>query len=75
MSNSIDQYFNLKDENALLSEENKQLRAQLYNSISTSDSTYIDTTYSNGNYRVVTADVYKNSYSLTNNYRVFNMEW
>lgn len=70
--NSIDQYFNLKDENAILSEENKRLREQLFNSANTSDSTYIDTTYSKGKYRVITADVYKNSYSLSNNYLTLN---
>ena len=61
--NSIDQYFNLKDENAILSEENKRLREQLFNSANTSDSTYIDTTYSKGKY---------NSYSLSNNYLTLN---
>ncbi len=72
MSNSIDQYFNLRDENAILSEENKSLREQLFNSASTSDSTYVDTKYSKGKYRVITADIYKNSYSLTNNYLTLN---
>lgn len=72
ISNSVDQYFSLKDENIVLSEENKRLRERLYNSINTSDSTFIDSSYSNGNYRVVTADVYKNSYALTNNYLTLN---
>ena len=66
--NSVDQYFNLRDENSILSEENKRLREQLFNSTNTSDSVYVDTTYSKGKYKVITADVYKNSYSLTNNY-------
>ncbi|WP_400077004.1 rod shape-determining protein MreC [Winogradskyella sp. R77965] len=70
--NSIDQYFNLKDENAILSEENKQLRERLFNSGNTLDSTYIDSTYSTGKFRVIIADVYKNSYSLTNNYLTLN---
>lgn len=71
--NSIDQYFDLKDENALLSEENKRLREQLFNISNTSDSSYIDTTsYAQGTYRVITANVYKNSYSLTNNYLTLN---
>ena len=72
MSNSIDQYFNLKDENAILSEENKTLREQLFNIINTSDSTYVDSSYSKGKYRVTTADVFKNSYSLSNNYLTLN---
>ena len=70
--NSIDQYFNLKDENAILSEENKRLREQLFNSVNTLDSSFVDTTYSKGKYRVITADVYKNSYALTNNYLTLN---
>ncbi|MBC3845067.1 rod shape-determining protein MreC [Winogradskyella echinorum] len=71
--NSIDQYFNLKDQNIILAEENKKLREQLFNSVNSSDSSYIDTTtYSQGKYRVITAAVYKNSYSLTNNYLTLN---
>ncbi|EDP71577.1 hypothetical protein FBALC1_03797 [Flavobacteriales bacterium ALC-1] len=71
--NSIDQYFDLKEENAILSDENKRLREQLLNSVNTSDSSYIDTTsYSQGKYRVIKANVYKNSYSLTNNLLTLN---
>ncbi|WP_296386087.1 rod shape-determining protein MreC [Winogradskyella sp.] len=70
--NSAGQYFNLKDENAILAEENKFLREQLLNSISTKDSSYVDTSYSKGKYRISTAQVYKNSYSLTNNYLTIN---
>lgn len=70
--NSVDQYFNLRDENAILSEENKRLRELLFNSTNSSDSTYIDSSYSKGRYRVFTADVFKNSYSLTNNYLTLN---
>ncbi len=70
--NSVDQYFNLKNENILLSEENKRLREQLFNTSNTFDSTYIDSTFSSGLYKVFTADVYKNSYSLTNNYLTLN---
>ena len=50
ISNSIDQYFNLKDENAILSEENKRLRELLFNAVSTSDSTYVDSTYASGKF-------------------------
>ena len=70
--NSVNQYFNLRDENSILSEENKKLREQLFNLKNTSDSTFIDTIYSKGKYKVITADVYKNSYSLTNNYLTLN---
>ena len=70
--NSVDKYFNLKTENDILSEENKRLREQLFNINTTTDSTYIDTTYSKAKYRVTIADVFKNSYSLTNNYLTLN---
>ncbi len=70
--NSIEQYFNLRDENAILSEENKRLRERLFNDLNSEDSSYIDTTYSKGIYRVIIADVYKNSYTLTNNYLTLN---
>jgi rod shape-determining protein MreC len=70
--NSIDQYFNLKDENAILAEENKLLREQLLNTTSGRDISYIDSSFSRGKYRIITAQVYKNSYSLTNNYLTLN---
>ncbi|WP_369997567.1 rod shape-determining protein MreC [Winogradskyella sp.] len=70
--NSIDKYFDLERENKRLSEENQRLREQLYNSETTSDITIIDTSYSEGRYKVILADVYKNSYSLTNNYLTIN---
>lgn len=70
--NSVGQYFNLRDQNAILAEENKYLREQLLNSTVTKDSSYIDSSFTKGKYRVVTAQVYKNSYSLTNNYLTLN---
>lgn len=70
--NSIDQYFNLKEENQILAEENKRLREQLFNAEESRDSSYIDSSYSKGKYRVTMADVYKNSYALTNNYLTLN---
>jgi rod shape-determining protein MreC len=56
--NSIGQYFNLKDENAILAEENKFLREQLLNRAYTKDSSYVDSTYSKGTYKIVTAEIY-----------------
>ncbi len=70
--NSVGQYFNLRDENTILAEENKQLRERLLNSNSTEDSSYVDANYSKGKYRISTAQVYKNSYSRTNNYLTIN---
>lgn len=70
--NSVNQYFNLRDENTMLSEENRRLRERLLNSTNTKDSSYIDTTYSSKKFKVITADVYKNSYAHTNNYLTLN---
>ncbi|WP_299365966.1 rod shape-determining protein MreC [Winogradskyella sp.] len=72
LSNSIDKYFNLQKENEILSEENKQLRETLFNLKSSANNSSIDTSYSDKIYKVFTADVYKNSYSLTNNYLTIN---
>ncbi|WP_179343902.1 rod shape-determining protein MreC [Winogradskyella ursingii] len=70
--NSVGQYFDLKDKNQILAEENKRLRERLFNLSSDSDSSYVDTTYSREAYRVIKAEVFKNSYSLTNNYLTIN---
>lgn len=70
--NSIDKYFDLERENEILSEENKHLREQLFNSKNDSDSSYVDITYSKGKYKVIKAQVYKNSYSMPNNYLTIN---
>lgn len=70
--NSIDKYFDLESENETLSEENRKLREQLFNIQNTTDSVFIDKTYSKGNYKVIKGEVYKNSYSRTNNYLTIN---
>ncbi len=70
--NSVGQYFDLKDENELLAEENKTLRQRLFNLGVSVDSSFVDSTYVNGKYMVVVGDVYKNSYSLSNNYLTIN---
>jgi rod shape-determining protein MreC len=70
--NSIDEYFGLKDQNELLLEENRRLRRQLLNIPKSSDSSYIDTSYSKAPYRITSAEVYKNSYSRMNNYLTLN---
>jgi len=67
-SNSIDKYFSLEKENKILSEENKRLREALFNTSASANSSFIDTSYSRKRYKVITAEVYKNSYSSTNNY-------
>ncbi len=71
-SNAINQYFNLKQENEILINENKQLREQLYNlnplKIKQLDSLRI---YEK-KYKITSAEVYKNSYSSTHNYLILN---
>lgn len=70
--NNIKQYFGLKEENDILLEENNRLKSILFNTetgelkqpylgINTSD-----------NYKLIPAQVYKNSYSATNNYLTIN---
>lgn len=70
--NSIDQYFSLKAENEVLVEENKRLREALFNNTEEIELASIDTVLANRSFRITTADVYKNSYSLTNNYLTLN---
>lgn len=70
--NSIDKYFDLEQENEILAEENKRLREQLLNAVNLENNVVTDTSISKENYRITTAEVYKNSYSLTNNYLTIN---
>lgn len=66
--NNISQYFNLKDENKVLIEENKRLRTLLFNSkISHSDSTRTDSLSDSKDFRFIPASIIKNSYSSSNN--------
>ncbi|MBT8244512.1 MAG: rod shape-determining protein MreC [Winogradskyella sp.] len=70
--NSIDQYFNLKEQNTILVEENKKLREMLLNTPSVSEATLIDSSLSEGRFKIVSAEVYKNSYNSPNNYLTIN---
>lgn len=72
ISNSVDKYFDLDDNNKILLEENRILREQIFNLNSTANNTFIDSSYSQSKFKVTTAEVYKNSYSLTNNYLTIN---
>lgn len=71
-TNSISQFFNLRQENELLVEENSKLREWIFNQDKTE--TLLDSSVNlyNGNYKVRSAEVYKNSYSRTNNYLLIN---
>jgi rod shape-determining protein MreC len=70
--NSIDKYFSLEQENEILAEENKYLREQLFNRSDSQANFVVDSSFSNETYRITIAEVYKNSYSLTNNYLTIN---
>ncbi|AUS05765.1 rod shape-determining protein MreC [Pseudotamlana carrageenivorans] len=68
----INRYLDLNTHNDLLAEENKNLRDALYNKVLTTDSTFIDTASYERNYKVYTAEVIKNSYSISNNIITLN---
>ncbi len=68
---NISQYFGLRAQNDLLTEENKQLRTLLFNRETQTDSVRIDS-IDGKQYRIIKAEVYKNSYSKTNNYLTIN---
>ncbi|MGB5417588.1 rod shape-determining protein MreC [Algibacter sp.] len=70
--NNISSYFNLKSQNQLLSEENKNLRSLLSNSEIGTDSIFIDSVTFRNAYRFFSANVIKNSYSLNNNILTVN---
>jgi len=70
--NNISSYFNLKSQNQILAEENNRLKSILYNSENEIDSTYIDSITYQGLYKVTSAQVIKNSYSVTDNVLLIN---
>ena len=70
--NNIGIYFNLRQENNILLEENNRLKSILFNS-----ETHLSTTKdfekrTSNNYKLIPAQVYKNSYSASNNYLTIN---
>ena len=70
--NSIENYFNLKQENNILLEENNRLKSILFNAKTDSlKQNYINKNASE-NYKLTPAQVYKNSYSAINNYLTIN---
>lgn len=70
--NDISSYFNLKSQNDILSEENRKLRTLLLNSGIKTDSVFIDSIKFNKAYKFYSANIIKNSYSLTDNYLTIN---
>ncbi|WP_339893194.1 rod shape-determining protein MreC [uncultured Algibacter sp.] len=70
--NNVSSYFNLKSQNQLLSEENKQLRSLLLNNGINADSIFVDSLMFGKSYRFYTSNIIKNSYSLSNNVLTLN---
>lgn len=71
--NNISGYFKLKTENKILLEENNRLKSILFNAKKEDlKHAYIDTSITNSSYKLTSAQVYKNSYSATNNYLTIN---
>ncbi len=66
--NNISQYFNLKEDNQVLIDENNKLRSILYNS----DNHNLIDTITTQQYSFISATVIKNSYSSTNNSLTIN---
>ncbi|WP_347922775.1 rod shape-determining protein MreC [Pontimicrobium sp. SW4] len=72
-ANNIGGYFGLKKENQILLEENNRLKSILFNSKTGEfKDTYADSSTLKVIYKSTVAQVYKNSYSLTNNYLTIN---
>lgn len=70
--NNIAKYFNLEEQNRLLQEENKQLKAILFNRTEKLDSTKLQYKVVDSVYEIIPATVIKNSFSLNNNILLIN---
>lgn len=70
--NDLSSYFYLRSQNIKLAEENNRLRSILSNRNISPDSTFTDTLRFESLYRFTTAQVIKNSYSLSNNILTIN---
>ena len=70
--NGITQYFNLRSQNEMLLTENERLR-QIIANLPPQDQQISDSLYNRlGMYNIYSAQVYKNSYALPNNYITIN---
>ena len=65
--NSIDQYFNLKQENQNLLEENNRLKSIVFNADQNLDSSYIENLKYPPSYKLTPAIIIKNNYTFSNN--------
>jgi len=68
----ITDYFDLREQNKLLTQENAELRFQLENSIGFSGTSEMDSTIIDSNFTFVTATVINNNYSRTKNNLTIN---
>ena len=70
--NSIDQYFDLKEQNSILVEENKKLREGFFNLKNVENTETQNLGLSNKRFKIISAEVYRNSFNLPNNYLLIN---
>jgi rod shape-determining protein MreC len=70
--NSIDQYFDLKEQNSILVEENKKLREGFFNLKNVENTETQNLDLSNKRFKIISAEVYRNSFNLPNNYLLIN---
>lgn len=70
--NSIGQYFDLKEQNSILVEENKTLREQILNNNNLNQNPVTDSSFNDNRFEITSAEVYKNSYNSPNNYLTIN---
>ncbi len=70
--NNIKQYFGLKEENKILLEENNRLKSILFNTENGELKQPFSDKKTSIKYTLIAAQVYKNSYSATNNYLTIN---
>lgn len=69
---NINRYFNLKSQNDILLQENRELKSVLYSSQNKNDTSFVKHYADNKNYKFSTAHVLKNSYSSTKNVLLIN---
>ena len=70
--NNVSSYFNLKEQNEILIEENQRLRELLINRNSEILKIDIDSNLLDGRFEIISTEVYKNSYNLPNNHLTIN---
>jgi rod shape-determining protein MreC len=64
----VDQYFNLKEQNAILIEENSRFREEFLNNKTIKNTEQYELKLDTLNFKILSAKVYKNSYNSPRNY-------